>query len=88
MYINKHTRQKSLKKYMKSWRSRPARLNDMFDTYIKENYKVVKYHVKTPSSREHDLTWKPYGYYKRSKAMAAHRRCIALMSTQIIEARV
>jgi hypothetical protein len=35
MYINKHTRQKSLRKYMKSWRSRLARLNDMFNTYIK-----------------------------------------------------
>ena len=56
MYINKHTRQKSLKKYMKSWRSRLARLNDMFDTYIKENYKVVDYQIKTPSMREHDLT--------------------------------
>ncbi|MFN9983174.1 MAG: hypothetical protein ACK53Y_24820, partial [bacterium] len=62
-------------------------MNDMFDSYIKENYKVVKYHVKTPSSREHDLTWKPYGYYKRNKAMTARRRCIALMSVQIIEAR-
>jgi hypothetical protein len=87
MYINKHTRQKSLKKYMKSWRSRLARLNDMFDSYIKENYKVVEYQIKTPSSREHDLTWKPYGYHKRSKAMAARRRCIALMSVQTIEAK-
>ncbi len=64
-YINKHTRQKSLKKYLKSWRSRLARLNDMFDTYIKENYKVVDYQIKAPSTREHDLTWRPYGYYKR-----------------------
>jgi hypothetical protein len=87
IYINKHTRQKSLKKYMKSWRSRLARLNDMFDTYIKENYKVVDYQIKTPSRREHDLTWRPYGYYKRRKAMAARRRCIALKSLQIIEAR-
>jgi hypothetical protein len=87
MYINKHTRQKSLKKYMKSWRSRLARLNDMFDTYIKENYKAVDYQVKTPSMREHDLTWRPYGYYKRRKAMAARRRCIALKSIQIIEAK-
>jgi hypothetical protein len=87
MYINKHTRQKSLKKYMKSWRSRLARLNDMFDTYIKENYKVVEYQVKKPSMREPDLTWRPYGYYKRRKAMAACRRCIALKSIQIIEAR-
>ncbi|MFN9981622.1 MAG: hypothetical protein ACK53Y_16980, partial [bacterium] len=85
MYINKHTRQKSLKKYMKSWRSRLARLNDMFDTYIKE--KVVDYQVKTPSTREHDLTWRPYGYYKKRKAMTARRRCIALKSIQIIEAR-
>jgi hypothetical protein len=52
MYINKQTRQKSLKKYMKSWRSRLARLNDMFDSYIKENYKVVEYQVKTPSMRK------------------------------------
>jgi hypothetical protein len=87
MYINKHTRQKSLKKYMKSWRSRLARLNDMFDTYIKENYKVVDYQIKTPSMREHDLTWRPYGYYKNRKAMTARRRCIALKSIQIIEAR-
>jgi hypothetical protein len=59
----------------------------MFGTYIKENYKVVDYQIKTPSTREHDLTWRPYGYYKRRKAMAAHRRCIALKSTQIIDAR-
>jgi len=78
MYINKHTRQKSLKKYMKSWRSRLARLNDMFDTYIKENYKVVDYQIRTPSMREHDLTWRPYGYYKRRKAIAARQRCILL----------
>jgi hypothetical protein len=86
-YINKHTRQKSLKKYMKSWRSRLARLNDMFDSYIKENYKVVDYQVKTPSMREHNLTWRPYGYYKRRKAMSAHRKCIALKSIQFIEAK-
>ena len=87
MYINKHTRQKSLKKYLKSWRSRLASLNDMFDTYIKENYKVVDYQIKTPSMREHDLTWRPYGYYKRRRVMAARRRCIALKSAQIIEAK-
>jgi len=84
MYINKHTRQKSLKKYMKSWRARLARLNDMFDTYIKKNYKVVDYQIKTPSMREHDLTWRPYyGYYKRRKAMTARRRCIALKSMKL-----
>jgi len=43
MNIKKYTRQKNLKKYMKSWRSRLARLDNMFDTYIKENYKVVDY---------------------------------------------
>jgi hypothetical protein len=76
-YINKHTRQKSLKKYLKSWRSRLARLNEMFDTYIKENYKVLDYQIKIPSMREHDLTWRPYGYYRRRRVMAARRRCIA-----------
>jgi hypothetical protein len=48
MCQNKHTRQKSLRKYMRCWRSRLARLNNMFDSYIKENYKVVDYHVKAP----------------------------------------
>jgi hypothetical protein len=65
MYQSKHTRQKSLQRHLKYWRSRLARLNSQFDTYIKENYKVVDYHVKTPSLRENDLTWRPYGYYKR-----------------------
>jgi hypothetical protein len=59
----------------------------MFDTYIKENYKVMDYQVKKPSMREHDLTRTPYGYYKRRKAMSARRRCIALKSMQIIEAK-
>jgi hypothetical protein len=68
MYQSKHTRQKSLQKYMKFWKSRLARLNNMFDSYIKENYKVVDYHVKTPSLREHNLTRRPYGYYKRRKS--------------------
>ncbi len=49
---------------MKSWRSRLARLNDMFDSYIKENCKVVEYQVKTPSS-----TLKKY-----VKAFAASQR--------------
>jgi hypothetical protein len=87
MYINKHTRQKSLKKYLKSWRSRLARLNNMFDTYIKENYKVVEYQIKTPSMRKHDLTRRPYGYYRRRRVMAARRRCIALKSAQVVEAK-
>ena len=86
IYNNKHTRQKSLKKYMKAWRSRLARLNDMFDSYIKENYKVVEYHVKPPSMREHDLTLRPYGYYKKRNSMIARRKCLAIKSTYIIEA--
>jgi hypothetical protein len=66
-YRNKHTRQKSLKKYMKFWRSKLARLNQRFDTYTKENYKVVDYEVKKPSPRMSNLTWKPYGYYRRMR---------------------
>jgi hypothetical protein len=72
---------------MRCWRSRLARLNNMFDSYIKENYKVVDYHVKTPSLREHCLTWRPYGYYKRRKSRMARSRCIALWAAVIIEAR-
>ena len=72
---------------MRCWRSRLARLNNMFDTYIKENYKVVDYHVKTPPVKEHNLTWRPYGYYKRNKSRMAYSRCIALWAAVIIEAR-
>jgi len=60
MYQSKHTRQKSLQKYMKFLKSRLARLNNVFDSYIKENYKVVDCYVKTPSLKEHNLTWRPY----------------------------
>jgi hypothetical protein len=42
---NKHTRQKSLKRYMKYWRSKLARLNERFNNYIKKHYKVVDYEV-------------------------------------------
>jgi len=87
MYESKHTRQKSLHKYMKSWRSGLARLNNMFDSYIKENYKVVEYHVKTPSLREHTLTWRPYKYYKKRKSRIARSKCIALKAVMIIEAK-
>jgi hypothetical protein len=72
---------------MRCWWSRLARLNNMFDSYIKENYKVVDYHVKTPSLREHNLTWSTYGYYKRNKSRMACSRCIALWAAVIIEAR-
>ena len=87
MCQNKHTRQKSLRKYMRCWRSRLARLKNMFDSYIKDNYKVVDYHVKKPSQREHCLPWKPYGYYTRRKSRMARSRCIALFAAVIIEAR-
>ena len=72
---------------MKCWRSRLARLNNMFDTYIKENYKVVEYHVKTPSLRERTLTWRPYGKLKWLRRMIARERCIEARFTYIIEAR-
>jgi hypothetical protein len=84
---SKHTRQKILQKYMKFWKSRLARLNDMFDSYIKENFKVVDYHVKAPSRREHNLTWRPYGYYKKRKSRIARNRCTAIKSTTTIEVR-
>jgi hypothetical protein len=71
---------------MKFWKSRLARLNNMFDSYIKENFKVVDYHVKTPSMREHNLTWRPYGYYKRRRSKTARSRCIAIKTATIIEA--
>jgi hypothetical protein len=87
MYQSKHTRQKSLQKYMKFWKSRLARLNNMFDSYIKENYKVVDCQVKAPSMRERNLTWRPYGYYKRRRSKIARSRCIAIKTATIIEAR-
>jgi len=87
MYQSKHTRQKSLQKYMKFWKSRLARLNNMFDSYIKENYKVVDYHVKTSSLREHNLIWSPYGHYKKRRSKIVHSKCIAIRATTIIEAR-
>jgi hypothetical protein len=58
-------------------------LNNMFDSYIKENYKVVDYHVKIPSMREHNLTWRPYGYYKRKRSRIARSRCIAIKQQQL-----
>jgi len=61
-----------------------ARLNNMFDSYIKENYKVVDYNVKTPSLREHNLNWRPYGYYKKRKSRIACSRCIAIRATYIL----
>jgi hypothetical protein len=58
----------------------------MFDSYIKENFKVVDYHVKTPSLREHNLTLRPYGHYKKRNSRTARSRCKALKAAYIIEA--
>jgi hypothetical protein len=58
----------------------------MFDTYIKENYKVVEYQAKTPSLRRHGLTWRPYRYYRKMRSITAHNRCRNIMSTYIIDA--
>ena len=87
MYLSKHTRQKSLQRHLKYWRSKLARLNSQFDTYIKENYKVVDYNVKTPSLRENYLTWRPYGHCRRLKALTARRRCLMMTRTYNIEAK-
>jgi hypothetical protein len=88
MYINRHTHHKSLKKYMKSWRSRLARLNDMFDTYIKENYKVVDYQIKKPSMRKHDLTWRPYGYLQKKEGHGSMQKMHSFeVNTDYIEAK-
>ena len=43
--------------------------------------------MKTPSLREHNLTWRPYGYYKKNKSRIARSRCIALWTAVTIEAR-
>jgi hypothetical protein len=59
----------------------------MFDSYIKENYKVVDYHVKTPPVRDYNLTWRPHGYHKKRKSRIACSKCIALWAAVIIEAR-
>jgi len=83
MYRSKHTRQESLKRYMKYWRSKLARFNN----YIKQHYKVVVYEVKKPSQRMTYLTWKPYGYSRRVRIIRARRRCIISKNLYVIEAR-
>jgi hypothetical protein len=87
MYQNKHTRQKSLRRYMKFWRSKLARLNEKFNNYIKQHYKVVDYEVKKPSQRITCITWNPYGYSRRIRINRARRRCIISKELYIIEAR-
>jgi hypothetical protein len=61
---------------MKYWRSRLARLNQKFDTYIKENYKVVDYQFKRLPQRVSSITWKPFGYHKKIRASNSRRRCL------------
>jgi hypothetical protein len=87
MYHNRHTRQKSLKRYMKYWRSKLAHLNEKFSSYIKDHYKVVDYEVKKPSLRVTDLTWRPYGYYRRIRINMAREKCLRFRGLYIIEAK-
>ena len=87
MYRSRHTRQKSLKRYMKYWRSKLARLNERFNNYIKQHYKVVDYEVKKPSQRITEITWKPYGYSRKIRSIRARRRCIISKNLYVIEAK-
>ncbi len=87
MYHNRHTRQKSLKRYMKYWRSKLVRLNETFSSYIKDHYKVVDYGVRKPSLRVTDLTWRPYGYYRRIRINKARKECLRSRGLYIIEAK-
>jgi hypothetical protein len=82
MYRNKRTRQKSLRRYMKYWRYKLARLNEKFNNYIKQQYKVVDYEVKKPSQRMTDITWRPYGYSRKIRSIRARRRCIISRNLQ------
>jgi len=87
IYNSKYFRKKILHKFLKYWRSRLARLNKKFDTYIKENYKVVDYAVKKPSIRERNLTRMPYGYHKKVMSKINRRRCMTFTESYVIEAR-
>jgi hypothetical protein len=84
MYQSKHTRQKSLKRYMKYWRSKLARLNERFNSDIKQHYKVVDYEVKKPSQR---MTYLTYGYSRMIRIIRARRRCIISKNLYVIEAK-
>jgi hypothetical protein len=72
---------------MKFWRSKLACLNEKFCNYIKDHCKVVDYEVKKPSLRTTDLTWRPYGYYRRIRINMARRKCLRLGGLYLIEAR-
>ncbi len=54
---------KTKQKYMKQWRTNLARLNRYIKDYMLDNYKVMEYEVKKPSSCP-EITRKPYGYHK------------------------
>ncbi len=72
---------------MKYWRSRLARLNQKFDTYIKENYKVVDYQFKRLPQRMSSITWKPYGYHKKIRAFNSRKRCLIQRGLYVIEVK-
>jgi len=64
-----------------------ARLNERFNNYIKQHYKVVDYEMKKPSQRMTDITWKPYGYSRKIRSIRARRRCIISRNLYVIEVR-
>jgi hypothetical protein len=43
---------------------------------------MLKHH-----QRQHNLTWRPYGYYKKIKSMKPCSRCLARTRAYVIEAR-
>jgi hypothetical protein len=47
----------------------------------------VDYKVKRPSLRVNDLTWRPYGYYRRIRINKARERCLRFKGLYIIEAK-
>jgi hypothetical protein len=69
---------------MNYWRSKLARLNERFNNYIKQHYKVVDYEVKKPSQR---MTYLTYGYSRMIRIIRARRRCIISKNLYVIEAK-
>jgi hypothetical protein len=47
----------------------------------------VDYEVKKPSLRVTDLTWRPYGYYRRIRINKARKKCLRSRGLYIIEAK-
>jgi hypothetical protein len=74
--LKQHTRQKRLRRYTKFWRLKSPRLNEKFNKYIKEQYKVVDYEIRKPSMRTTDLTWRPHGYLRRIRISMARKKCL------------